>query len=128
VRRTRRATASTYDALVTNDDDFVCRPRELVTLEQTRLTAIVIAGLGHDSVRALGLLLHKLPTICGQMTAKRGQLWQLASGPLSPRRIHDLLGRIASRSACTIEELRRQHHLSPRQLSTEPLEQIDLDE
>jgi len=116
------------DALVTNDEDFVCRPRELVTLEQTRLTAIVIAGLGHDPVRALGLLLHKLPSICGQMSDRRGQLWQLASGPIAPRKIHDLLGRIASRNSSTIEDIRRRYRLSPRQLAVEPLEQVEIEE
>jgi hypothetical protein len=116
------------DGLVTNDEDFVARPRELVTLEQTRLTAIVITGLGHDPVRALGLLLHKLPTVCGQMTKRRGQLWQLASGPIGPKSIHDLLGKIASRSDSTIQEVRRRYQLTPRQLDHEPLEQIALDE
>jgi hypothetical protein len=107
--------------LVSMDEDFKSKPKELVTLRQTRLSAVVVSGVGHDPVRATGLVLHKLPQICGQHTDRRAQLWYLSSGPAQACDITDELDRLARRRDTTSAALLKDNRLSRRQLDAEPL-------
>jgi hypothetical protein len=60
-----------------------------VILEQTRLTVVIVGGVGHDPVRGLGLLLHKLAAVCGHHSKKKGQLWVLRSGPVKATKLSE---------------------------------------
>lgn len=120
--------AENISGLVSMDEDFKAKPKELVTLEQTKLSVVVVAGVGHDPVRAAGLVLHKLPQICGQHSPRRGQLWYLASGSPDARNIRKELARIADRRKTTPRQLLDDHKLSKRQLDSEALDQLTVDE
>ncbi len=102
------------------DDDFVAKPQELVTLFQTRLTAVVVAGVGHDPVRATGLLLHKLPSIQGQTTERRAQLWRLASTAAKSMSIREQIARIARRQGVQAKAWMDRYRLTPEQLERPP--------
>jgi hypothetical protein len=54
------------DGFITNDSSLLHLPREMVMLSHTRLTLVVIDGLGHDPLGATGLLMLQLPQIAKQ--------------------------------------------------------------
>ena len=66
-----------YDGFITADSSMIQLPRELVVLIQTRLTLVVVEDVGHDSLRATGLLLVYLPHIAHQTRQGTAQLWRL---------------------------------------------------
>jgi hypothetical protein len=116
------------DGLVSMDDDFRWKPKELITLEQTKLTVVIVSGVGHDPVRATGLVLHKLKQLCGQHTKRCGQLWYLASGPVDPRDIRKDLAALAGKRRTTADKLIAENKLTKRQLDSEALDQLGVGE
>jgi hypothetical protein len=53
-----------WDGLVSTDARMLNLPRELSVIHQTNLTLAIVEQSGHDPIRAAGLLLVHLPTIC----------------------------------------------------------------
>jgi hypothetical protein len=62
--------AEPWDGLISTDTGMLDLPRELATLMQTRLTLVVCRAVGHDPIRATGLLLTHLSTICNDTNAR----------------------------------------------------------
>ncbi len=54
------------DGFITNDEDILHLPREMVMLSRKQLTPVVTDGLGHDPLGATGLLMLHLPQIAKQ--------------------------------------------------------------
>jgi hypothetical protein len=51
------------DGFVTNDDKMLSLAREMIFLMRSRLKLVVTVGVGHDPLRATGLLMVSLPQI-----------------------------------------------------------------
>jgi hypothetical protein len=49
-----------WDGLITTDAKMLSLPRELAVLSQTRLTLVVAEAVGHDPIKATGLVLAHL--------------------------------------------------------------------
>lgn len=106
-----------YDGFVTADSSMIQLPKELVILIQTRLTLVVVDGVGHDSVLATGLLLIHLSHIAHQTIPRKAQLWILRP---PPRRNHidpmDQLRRVAGGLHQDARTLFRSHRLPNEEL------------
>lgn len=114
--------AEPWDGLISTDTGMLDLPRELATLMQTKLTLVVCRAAGHDPVRATGLLLTNLSTICDQTTPTRAQLWKLGGGRRrEPDNPWDHFSRIAAKRDMTTGELRSEEWLSDSELARDPL-------
>jgi hypothetical protein len=73
------------DGFITNDDAMLNLPREMVVLSATRVTLVVTQRVGHDPVRATGLLMVSLGQIARQLTG-RPQIFMLTPPELGRHR------------------------------------------
>lgn len=88
---------------------------------QTRLTLIVTAGVGHDPVRASGLLLTHLPGICRRTDPRRAQLWRLSTSDLRHTEPWEQFQRVAEHQNRAAAELRAEHWLDEAEFAADPL-------
>lgn len=77
-----------YNALVTCDYHMLTNPEVLREMKQTNFTVIGCKDVGHDPVRATGLLLYNLEHISVHYRVDAPQPWLLASKQSSPRDFH----------------------------------------
>ncbi len=110
-----------WDGLVTSDDSMLNQPRELAVLHQTKLTLVVAESAGHDPLKASGLLLTHLPSICENTRREIPQVWRLHTKTRNPEKAWNCIGRLAARQKVSIEELFRAHRLTTAELSADPL-------
>lgn len=111
-----------WDGLISTDSGMLNLPRELAALMQTKLTLVVCRAAGHDPVRATGLLLTNLSTICDQTRPDLAQLWSLGGGrKRPPDDPWDHFSRAADKRNMTAGELRSEEWLSPEDLVRNPL-------
>jgi hypothetical protein len=111
-----------WDGLVSTDDNMLNQPRELATLVQTKLTLVACRAAGHDPVRATGLLLTNLSSICKQTARSRPQLWRLGGGAHRPASDPwDYFTRAANKRSMSVGELRGEEWLSQKELARDPL-------
>jgi hypothetical protein len=64
-----------WDGLITTDAKMLSLPRELAVLCQTKLTLVAAEAVGHDPIKATGLVLAHITRICEQTrvdTARSG--------------------------------------------------------
>lgn len=74
-----------HNALVTCDYHMLNNPEVLAAMKQTNFTVIGCKDVGHDPVRATGLLLYNLEHISHHYVRNSPQPWLLASRQSSPR-------------------------------------------
>lgn len=74
-----------WDGLITTDSSILFQPLELSVLIQTRLTLVVALEVGHNPVKATGLLFAHLAGIC-KRTAGRGAAVAVAGQDTGTRR------------------------------------------
>lgn len=111
-----------WDGLVSTDTSMLTLPRELAALMQTKLTLVVCRAAGHDPVRATGVLLTHLSTICQQTRPGRAQLWSLGGGRRrEPDDPWDHFTRVAAKRNVTTGELRAAEWLTMQELARDPL-------
>jgi hypothetical protein len=84
------------DGFVTNDDKMLRLPTEMVALHSTSLALVITEGVGHQPVRATGLLMVHLETIANQLSGKP-QIWILRPARLQSERAREYLIGIAKR-------------------------------
>lgn len=111
-----------WDGLVSTDGSMLTLPRELATVMRTKLSLVVCRAAGHDPVRATGLLLTNLSSICSQTTPDRAQVWSLGGGAHRPAGDPwDYFTRAADKRNVTVGELRSEEWLSQAELAHNPL-------
>ena len=103
--------------------DAIDRLRPALTqYMQTKLTLVVCRAAGHDPVRATGLLLTNLSTICDQTRPDRAQLWPLGGGrKRPPDDPWDHFSRAANKRNISPGEMRSEEWLSATDLARNPL-------
>ena len=73
------------DGYITNGSDLLDGVEEIVALTQTRLALVVTAGVGHNPLRASGLLMTYLSEIAKQVqvqTPRRAVIFRLSAARL----------------------------------------------
>lgn len=113
-----------WDGMVSTDSRMLKLPRELTVIHQTNLTLVTIEQAGHDPVRALGLLLVHLPTICRKTVRSAGQIWRLSAQNKNHEDPWKELKRIAEHRKVSVNDLFHGHRLSSRELERNPLEEL----
>ena len=108
------------DGYITNDDDMLELPNEMVALTRTRLTLVATVAVGHNPIRATGLLMTYLPEI-GKRTLnqspRRATIYRLAAARV---------GGFMSSPGQRIDELARRRDTLPQRLVSETLRRIGL--
>lgn len=97
-----------FDGFVTNDADILNSAREMVALSQTRLVLVVTDAVGHNAIRATGLIMVYLDQIAKQMVApssKRPLIYLLRPGPVRPVAVDNQISKLAQRERITWNEL-----------------------
>jgi hypothetical protein len=94
---TLHADESDWDGLVTTDAKMLSLPRELVVLSQTKLTLVVAEAVGHDPIKATGLVLAHISRICDQTRPDIAQVWRLRTSTKPAEDPWSFLARLAER-------------------------------
>jgi len=105
-----------WDGLVTNDARLLSQPKEMTVLSQTHLTLIVADGVGHDPIRAVGVLLAHLKHICHHTSAERAQVWKLGVRQKECEDAFDYLELIGQKRGETAANVFARHKLPSREL------------
>ena len=95
------------DGFITNDANILQQAREMVVLSRTRLALIVSDGVGHDPIRATGLVMLYLGHIVHRLS-HRAQIFTLRPGDL---------GRYQSSPAEQIDRLADHRNIAPPELA-----------
>lgn len=97
------------DGYIANDTDLLDGVEELVALTRTQLTVVVTAGVGHNPLRASGLLMTYLAEIAKQVQRERRRpvIYRIAAAPLGGfrRTPGQYIDRIAERRGALAREL-----------------------
>lgn len=110
-----------WDGLITTDAKMLSLPRELAVLCQTKLTLVVAEAVGHDPIKATGLVLAHISRICEQTRADRAQVWRLRTSTKPAERPWDFLTRVAMRRGSPAQDLYVSERLTEDQLQRSPL-------
>jgi hypothetical protein len=113
-----------WDGLVSSDSSMLKLARELAVIHQTKLTLVILEESGHDPVRAAGLLLVHLPTICRKTVRTTGQIWRLSAKNKNHDKPWDDLQKIAVHRHMSVNELFRREKLTPQELRRDPLQEL----
>jgi hypothetical protein len=80
-------------------------PRELAVLCQTKLTLVAAEAVGHDPIKATGLVLAHITRICEQTRMDTAQVWRLRTSTRPAEEPWDFLCRVAERRAARAPDL-----------------------
>lgn len=114
-----------WDGLITTDARMLSLPKELALLCQTKLTLVVAEAVGHDPIKATGLILAHLGRICEQTRSDRAQMWRLRTNTRPAEDPWDLVTRVADRRGETAADLYARERLKPAELRRSPLHDDD---
>ncbi len=92
------------DGFITNDADILQLAREMVVLSRTRLTLVVTDGVGHNALRATGLIMVHLQEITRRIDG-RPQIYVLRPNRLEPIVPGKQINKIASRAGIPPNQL-----------------------
>jgi hypothetical protein len=115
-----------WDGMVSTDSKMLSLPRELAVIHQTKLTVVIVEKAGHDPVRAAGLLLVHLPTICRKTVRTTAQIWKLSAQNKNHDDPWEELRRLAEHRKTNVKQLFHEHKLSRNELRRNPLEELPL--
>ncbi|MBA3408345.1 MAG: hypothetical protein H0U06_09875 [Solirubrobacterales bacterium] len=110
-----------WDGLITTDSKMLSLPRELAVLSQTKLTLVVAEAVGHDPIKATGLVLAHVGRICEQTRPDTAQIWRLRTSTKPADDPWDYLVKVAERRGSSAQNLYASERLSKKQLRRSPL-------
>jgi hypothetical protein len=115
----------TWDGLISTDSRMLNLPRELSVIHQTNLTVVIVEQAGHDPIRAAGLLLVHLPTVCRKSVRSVAQIWRLSAQNKNHDDPWTELKRVAEHRKMSVNTLFHEHKLSKKELGRNPLESAE---
>ena len=113
---------ATWDGLITTDANMLSLPRELAVLCQTKLTLVVAEAVGHDPIKATGLVLAHIGRICEQTRADAAQVWRLSTSTKPAEDPWDFFTRLGERKGTSAQALYASERLTNKQLRQSPLD------
>ena len=108
------------DGYITNDPDLLDGAEELVALTRTRLALVMTAGVGHNPLRASGLLMTYLSEIAKQVqnqVPRRAIIFRLSAARL---------GDFRRTPGQRLDEIAARKRMPPQELISETLRKIGL--
>ncbi len=100
------------DGYISNDASMLFQPREMVALKRTRSMLVLTEAVGHDAVRATGLLVVYLGEI-GRQETRSATVFRLRAPPL---------GSFRGAPGTYIDQLAARLGVPPNQLITRELD------
>jgi len=91
-----------YDGLITCDYHMLDNPGVLKAMHDTGMSVIACKDVGHDPIRATGLLLYNLEHIANNFQRERAQPWLLKSQQSSPREFNKHVRELEARLGYTL--------------------------
>ena len=113
---------SEWDGLITTDAKMLSLPRELAVLCQTKLTLVVAEAVGHDPIKATGLVLAHITRICEQTRPDTAQVWRLRTSTKPAEDPWIFLERVAERRDTDAQALYSSERLTKAKLRRSPLD------
>jgi hypothetical protein len=113
--------ARDWDGLITTDNGILNLPREMAVVRQTLLTLVVAEAVGHDPIRATGLLFTHLSWICRETRPDQAQVWALRARNRPAFDPEYFLERIADHQNRDRDEVWREARLTAAELAEDPL-------
>jgi hypothetical protein len=92
------------DGFITCDTDILNLPTEMVALNDTRLPLVVADGVGHNPVRATGLVMVHLHEVSKRFDGSP-QVYVLRPSPLTTQRPGAYINKIAARHKIVPNEM-----------------------
>jgi hypothetical protein len=111
-----------WDGLITTDAKMLSLPRELAVLCQTKLTLVAAEAVGHDPIKATGLVLAHITRICEQTRVDTAQVWRLRTSTKPAEKPWDFLARLAERRGSAAADLYASERLTEDELRRPPLD------
>ena len=111
-----------WDGLITTDAKMLSLPRELAVMSQTKLTLVVAEAVGHDPIKATGLVLAHITRICEQTRPDTAQVWRLRTSTKPAEDPWSFLERVAERRDIEAQTLYSSERLSKAHLGRSPLD------
>lgn len=115
--------AGGWAGLITCDANILKLPRELAVLLQTKQALVIAEAAGHDPLKATGLLLTHLPSVCKRLSLGTAQLWRLSAVEKRPEDPWSALKRLTGSGTTT--ELYNANKLTDAELRASPLARRD---
>jgi hypothetical protein len=103
--------------LITNNYRMLRNPRELAAIMKTKLTIFAIEGLGHDPIRATGVVLLDLPTALKRVNRGQAQVFWLRPREPAPKDAWDLFTSAAGRRNQPVNALYQEVAVSNAELT-----------
>jgi hypothetical protein len=110
-----------WDGLITNDHRILNLPREIAVVRQTNLSLVEAQSVGHDPIRATGVLFTHLEYIARETTPDRPQIWRLKARNRPGEDPWDYLEGIAQHQNRDVNALWQDVRLTNAELATDPL-------
>ena len=101
---------------MTTDEMMLSDAKLLAALLQTRLSLVIAAASGHDPLKAAGLLLTHLPSICKRTDPTTAQVWNLTAAERRPEDPWAAMTRLAQRRRVQADKLYSEHRLTDQEL------------
>jgi hypothetical protein len=115
------ATRGDVDGYITNDAAMLELPEEMVALTRTRLTLVVTVGVGHNPVRATGLLMTYLPEVARRtrnQSPRRPTIYRLSAAQL---------GQFQVSPSQRLDKLAERQNVQPQRLISDTRRKLDLE-
>lgn len=110
-----------WDGLITTDARMLSLPKELALLCQTELALVVAEAVGHDPIKATGLILAHLGRICEQTRTDAAQVWRLRTNTRPADNPWEFVTRVADRRGESAADLYARERRDESELGRSPL-------
>jgi hypothetical protein len=98
-----------WNGLITNNYKMLYQPHEVAAIVATKSVIVAVQGLGHDPLRAAGVLLLELPGIENRLVANRGSVFLLQYQRRRARDAWEFVAKTAERRDEDADALWRKH-------------------
>jgi hypothetical protein len=92
------------DGFITNDSGMLLLPTEMVALSKTGLSLVITEEVGHNSVRATGLIRANLETIAGRVN-QTPQIFRLKPSQMQSEHPKTLVTKYADRARIPVGDV-----------------------
>jgi hypothetical protein len=106
-----------YDGLVTNNYRMLGLPEEIAAIVATNAVVVAVEGLGHDPLRAVGVLLLELPGLADRVVPGRSSVFFLSYRRRQPSDAWEYMQQAAARRHRDVAELWDEVKVSHEELS-----------
>jgi hypothetical protein len=91
---------------ISTDAAMLDNPRVIAVVEDTNMTLVVCAAIGHDPIAATGLLLAHLPRVAKRHRSDRPQIWKIHPTEQTPRKLDEFRKRIERDGRTKVDDYR----------------------